>query len=139
MDRTRHKSKGEGPAIDKLTARQTRAILALVQSPTVEDAAKQANVGRSSVYLWMRQPDFRAKLVEARAELFRDGLDALRAATLKAVAVLGALMISRNENTRRLAAQAILALGLRAHEAVVVEDRLRHLEKIIDDNRGRLG
>lgn len=124
------------PSGDTLAARHERARLALLASPTVEDAAKRSGISRTTLYGYLADPTFRAELMTARAALFRDGLAELRATTTKATRTLAELLNSRREDTRRLAAAAILTLALRAHEAVEVEDRLRRLEEALKDQRG---
>jgi cytochrome c biogenesis protein CcdA len=113
----------------KTDARRARAIKALVEAPTVEAAARSSGIGRTTLYRYMSEDDFKEELGEARAEAFAAGLAALKSAAAKAASTLAALMDSRSENTRRLAAIAVLSLGLKAAEAVDFESRLVRLEQ----------
>lgn len=58
MNTNRHK---KGKAADALTARQGRAVLALINTPTVEDAAKRAGVSRGIIYVWLKDETFKVK------------------------------------------------------------------------------
>jgi len=133
----RHRSGHKKPAGDTLAARHERARLALLASSTVEDAARSSGISRTTLYAYLDDDGFRRELADARARMFRDGLDELRAATLAATRTLTALLGSKNENTRRLAAASILAVALKANEAVDVEARLRALEDIADGMKAR--
>ena len=136
MDRVRRK-KRKSASTDALIERQGRAVLALVEAPTVEDAAQRAGVSRSILYVWLRDEGFKARLDAARAELFHEGLDALRGTMGKAARVMAALLDSRNENTRRLTAVAVLGLGMKANETIDIEMRLARLEALASERIDR--
>lgn len=119
-----------------LSPKQEAALLAVLESDTMEDAAKAAGVSRTALWNWTRDDVFKARLAEARAELFGAALQSLKGSMKTAADVLARLMNSRNENTRRLAAAAVLTLGLKAHEALSVEERLSRLEKAFGDREG---
>ena len=46
--------------------RQERVIVALLSEPSIEAAAKTADVSDVTIWRWMKQPEFRAKLRDAR-------------------------------------------------------------------------
>ena len=114
-----------------LTARQHKAILALCETPTKEAAARAAGVSRTALYEWLRDEDFKAELKRVRAELYAEGLGVLKASTSKAATVLLALLESKSEDTRRLAAGQVLTLGLKAAEMESLEGRLVKLEELL--------
>ncbi len=131
-NKTKHKpatvpaSEAQAPG-DGLTGRQQRAVLAILETQTMEAAAKAAGVARVTLYEWEKLPAFKDALGEARTELYREGMGALKGATAKAVRRLVELLDSRNENTRRLTARDVLALGVRA---VIDEDTERRIEQL---------
>jgi hypothetical protein len=127
----RKKAKAQAPADprDGLTDRQRRAVLAVLEAPNMEAAARAAGVVKSTLYEWIRLPAFRAQLEAGRVELYRAGIDRLKGAADKAAAVLIALLESRNENTRRLTAVGILAAGMKIAEAQDIEARIERLEQ----------
>lgn len=134
-NKTKHKPKpAAGPAPeaqtpdDGLTDRQRRAVLAILETPTMEAAAKASGVARVTLYEWEKLPAFKDALGAARAELYREGMGALKAATAKAASRLVELLDSRNENTRRLTARDVLALGVRIVENEDIEARIEQLE-----------
>jgi len=116
----------------ELTDRQRRAIPAMLEGKTIEAAAKAAGVSKTTLYEWMKQEPFHVRLEEARADLFKEGLDILKAASGKAARRLIELLDARNENTRRLTAREILALSLKISETQEIEKRLERLEEILE-------
>jgi hypothetical protein len=54
-----------------LTPDQERAILALLNQPTIGKAAEEAKVGERSLYRWLKDPTFAGAYREARREAFR--------------------------------------------------------------------
>ncbi len=114
-----------------LSARQHKAILALCETPTKEAAARKAGVSRTALYEWLREGAFKSELERVRADLYAEGLGVLKASTSKAAAVLLALLESKSEDTRRLAAGQVLTLGLKAAEMETLEGRLVKLEEIL--------
>ena len=73
---------------EELSGRQTSAILALLTTKTLADAAKKAGVGESTLREWMAQPAFAAKLRTARGEVIDRTVTALVRVSLQAVAEL---------------------------------------------------
>jgi len=131
MKRNERKTKADALA---LTPKQEAAIFALLEAGTIESAAQSVGVSRTSLWAWMKIEPFQARLTDARAELFREGMNALKGSMSKAASVLVKLMDSRSENVRRLAASAVLGLGLKANETVEIEERLSRLERIAEEN-----
>jgi len=131
LDKTRRGAKSDALT---LTPKQELAIFALLEAGTIENAALSVGVSRQSLWAWMKIEPFQARLTDARAELFREGMNALKGSMSKAASVLVKLMDSRSENVRRLAASAILGLGLKANESIEIEERLSRLERIAEEN-----
>jgi len=116
----------------KLTTAKLRAISFLLQCESVEEAARRAKVGRSSLYEWMKTPLFQRRLQEGRETLFYEGLDQLKGAMAKAARTLIKLLSSSDEGQRRLAAKTILDYGLKGFELKNLEERLVRLEEQLD-------
>jgi len=116
----------------ELTARQSKAIAAILEAPSIEAAARAAGVAKSTLYEWIRQEPFRAALEAARADIYRAGIDTLKGAAGKAAGRLIELLDSRNENTRRLTAREILALSMKIDETQTLEKRLTAIEDALE-------
>jgi len=130
--RKRMKQNGNQKRQPELKAKQLRVIMAIIEAGSMDGAARQAGVGKTALYEWMKQKPFRKRLEEARAEVFNEGLGVIKAGTSKAARKLIELLDSRDENTRRLTAQEILALSLKIAETQELEKRLERLEEILE-------
>jgi hypothetical protein len=78
----------------KLTCKQEALIAALLTEPDHAAAAKKAGVGKTTLYRWMRLPEFRAAYRQARRELVEGAIGRVQAATGQAVEIL--LDVARN-------------------------------------------
>ena len=67
-----------------LNPKQVRAVTHILESNSVEKAAKKAGVSRSTIYNWMRDPGFKEQLERERRAVFEEGLNALKMAAAKA-------------------------------------------------------
>lgn len=112
-----------------LSARQTRALEALLRAGTVREAARQARVGRTTLHEWLRDETFRATLRRERYELHEAALRQMQARESEAVEVLAALLRSPDERLRLSAAREILDLTHRAQQ----EERLETIENRLDE------
>src|SRR5687768_1104504 len=73
---------------EKLSRTQERAILALLQEPTVAAAAEACGVGEATLARWLRLPAFQAEYRAARRQVVEHGLSQLQQLTSEAAATL---------------------------------------------------
>jgi type II secretory pathway component PulF len=105
-------------------------LTALACGATVEAAARSAGVSESTVYRRLRQPAFRQRLQEVRADMVQRTSAMLTASGMEAVKTLLALQQASTPASVRLgAARAILELGLKVREVADLERRLSALEQ----------
>lgn len=99
---------------EKLSRKQEQAIAALLESRTVEAAAKAAGVSCSTLKRWLRLPGFRAAYRHARRELVEGAIGRIQAATGQAVDTLVSVAKSgAKEGDRVRASVALLDHALR--------------------------
>jgi hypothetical protein len=119
-----------------LSAKQSKAIAALLSSKTVLGAAELANVGARTLTRWLADDDFKAALLEAESE-------AIDAATRRLIGLQSAAVDCLQETLsdrkalpgiRLRASQSILDYLLKLRELRNIESRLAALEKIIGDH-----
>lgn len=115
----------------ELTGKQLKAIAEILAVGTMEEAARHTGISKTTLYEWQKQELFRTRLEEARADVFNEGLNRIKGATEKAARKLIELLDSRNENTRRLTAREVLALGMKVDETQRLEKRIEQLEEIL--------
>ena len=111
-----------------LTAKQLKAITALLEESSITKAANKAGVARSSIHVWMNQPEFKEELDKRRHELFIEGLNILKLSTKKAALKLLEFLDSKNLSHARFASKEILNFAIRAAELQDIEQRLERLE-----------
>ena len=128
--RSPQKPAGHG---EKLSRRQELAIVALLQHPTIGQAAELAGVCEKTLRRWLRQPDFRRQYREARGHLLDAAIGQLQKASGAAVAVL--LSIAEDVLTppavRVSAARAILTTAIAGAEMIDLDERLTAIEEAL--------
>lgn len=114
----------------KLTAQQQRAILALLSTKSVSEAAKQAKVGGRTLWRWLSDPVFRVHLAAAEADMLDAATRQLLQMQEGALATVQAIMqdAEAGAGVRLRAAQAVLDYLLKLRELRNVEQRLTALE-----------
>ncbi len=115
----------------RLTAKQERALQALLVTPTTRAAAEAAGVSEATIWRWLADADFSAVYREARTKSLESTLTALQAAGADAVKALRDVMNDTNAkgSERVSAAKAIIELGLKGRDVLETEERLAALEE----------
>jgi hypothetical protein len=112
-----------------LPHRQLRAIGAILRAATLDSAAREAGVGRTTLYTWLNEPAFRLELRRQQAAVYEHGLIQLKALWGEATDELRALLASDNERIRLGALNLFFSAAPAAHECQEIEERLRMLEE----------
>ena len=121
---------------DTLTARQKRAIAALVSEPTVKAAADKAGISRKTLYRYLADDAFRAELSQAQSNVLR--MSTLRLAGLlqKALDVIALDMLPGVDGKIRLrAATAVLRHITGLLEYADLEQRVSELERKVQNGQ----
>ena len=115
----------------KLGRKKEAAILALLTSRNVEEAALQADVGARTLYRWLKEPEFDAAYREAKRAAFSQAIARLHQMTTAAVTTLGKVMVEPNTPpaTKVRAADSVLNHAAKAIELEDVEARVSELER----------
>jgi hypothetical protein len=74
---------------ENLGRKQEAAILALLSSRTVEDAARVAEVTPRTLYRWIKEPEFDAAYREAKRAAFSQSIARLHQMASAAFTILG--------------------------------------------------
>ena len=120
---------------NELTANQLRAITYILENNSIEETARRTKVSRGTIYNWLKQDLFKARLEQERKTLFEEGLNALKGATAKAAKTLIDLLDCKDRNTRRLAAKEIISMAFKANEIKELEERIDRLEEILEQSK----
>jgi len=116
---------------DKLTTKQEGAIVALLASPSIAEAAKKVGIGTRTLFRWLQDPAFREAYRDARRETVSHAIAMLQAGAMEAVETLRNVMRDAEANaaTKVSAAKAVLELSIKAVEVEDLEARIAALEE----------
>jgi hypothetical protein len=111
-------------------AADEKLVIALACGSTVENAARQAGVGETTVYRRLKEPAFQAMLNTARQEMIQRTANMLTAASLESVKTLLRLQGDGVPHAVQLgAAKAIVELGAKLRESAELFARVAALEQ----------
>lgn len=122
---------------NNLPARHERALLALMHSPTIGQAAELAGISEPTIHRWLRDPAFAAAYRAARNQAVEQAIGRLQQTTSDAVSTIECVM-NDPENpagVRLRAAETVLNTALRAIELFDLETRMAALESQLEANR----
>jgi hypothetical protein len=108
--------------------KQDKAILALLTEPTVEAAARSADVAPATIWRWSQQPDFKSRLRDARRAFVEGAIGRLQAAATEAVDTLRRNLTCGTPSVEVRAATAILDQAVKAVELFDLAERVEQLE-----------
>ena len=116
---------------NKLSRKKEQAIIALLEAPTVKEAAEMVKITPATLYKWMALPEFEEAYRKARHRAMGEAIARLQQASSKAVATLWDVMGDQEATpaSRVTAARTVLELGMRGTEIEVIEVRLKQLEE----------
>jgi hypothetical protein len=116
----------------RLSRRNQKVILALLEQPTQEKAAAAAGISTATLWRLQRKPEFRRALLEARSQAFSQTMGRLQHGISAAVATLFRIMSDATAPaaSRLRAAQCILEITARGIGLQDLDIRLRELEKL---------
>ena len=117
------------------STRQEKAIIALLNQPTMKDAAEVAGISEVTLWRWLQQPDFRALYMEARRQAVQRAIARTQAVTSEAVETLREVMKCAMPSARVAAAKAILDYALKGIQLDDLEQRLSELEGKLAERR----
>ncbi len=116
---------------EKLTAKQEAAIVALLSSRNVEEAARVAGVTPRTLFRWQKEPVFDAAYREAKRTAFAQSIARLHHLSSAAVTTLGKVMLDSTTPpaTKVRAADSILDHTVKAIEIEDIEARVAAPER----------
>jgi len=125
----------------KFGRKKEEAILALLTTRTVEEAARAAHISAKTLLRWMKEPEFDAAYQAAKRAAFGQSIARLHHLSSAAVTTLGKVMLEPGTPpaTRVRAADSILDHTIKAIEIEGLEARLTELERAAEANKGRSG
>ncbi len=114
-----------------LTPKQEQALIALLNEPTIERAAKTAGVGERTLHRWLEEPAFSRAYRRARREAFAQAMGASQRYAPLAVQTLAKIMADAtlSVSARVSAATALLKFSRESIELDDLATRVDDLER----------
>ena len=126
----------KGPGQTKLTRKAAQAIAALLEHPTIADAAKACGVSERSLWRLLQRDDFQQRYREAQRAVVDGAIAELQGATKEAVKTLRKNLNAENPFASNAAAIAILTQSMKAIEVQELQQRITRLEQSFEE-KGR--
>lgn len=125
----------------ELSARHEKAIVALLNEPSVSKAAVAAGIGERTLHRWLDQPVFLAAYRKARREMFAHAIGLTQKYAPFAVQTLVKVMAESNVNAaaKVAAATALLKFSRESIELDDLAERIERLERSAPDNNNTGG
>ena len=119
--------------IKKIEPKHKRAIVGLLTSKSIKEAAEQVGISEKTLHRWLHEPNFQNALYLAESEIIDQLVFRLVSLSLKAIDTLEEISIdhSINPSTRLNAALHILRLMQDFQKSQELNRRLFALEKVV--------
>ncbi len=121
----------------RLSAKQEKTIVALLEKPTIREAALSANVSEATIWRWLQEREFQRAYRAARRQVVEHAISELQTATAAAVSALKRNLTCGNQAVEVRAAQIILDQSVKAVELVDLTERIETLEQLFKPKEAR--
>lgn len=118
-----------GAESNGLSRNQEKAVVALMAHPSIAEAAKSAGVSESSIWRWLQDEPFQARLREAQSKVMDGALISLQGAMTGAVDCLVRNLSCGTPSAEVQAAKTILDYTLKVREMFEITERIKVLER----------
>ena len=127
-----HETTGNG-----ISPRQRRFLQALMQSPSIKDAAKAAGIGERTCYKYLNDPSVKAALTRLHDDTMAQAARETAAAMSEALRVLRDIATDPEQpaGARVSAARAIRDSGVSLNEQQLLTERVAELEAQINGRK----
>jgi len=119
----------------KLSRRQIKAIPFIVSSPTYTQGCENAKINKTTLYKWLKHPDFKAELDRQRDEIASDAFGVLTQNLTKAVEALVGLLDNKDDRLKRLTAKDVIDFIIKHKEIEDLDKRLTAIEKRLSERK----
>lgn len=116
-----------------LEAKQDAAIIALLESQTIQKAAQKVGISERTLFNWLQEPEFQAAYRAARSRLFESNLSKLQKLSTLAMNTLKRNLKCGNPLAEIAAARSILSYSVKAAEMFDVMARIDAVEQRLDE------
>jgi hypothetical protein len=124
---------------EKLTPKQERALVALLDCGEIKKAAEIAEVGEVTLWRWLQSPDFQSRYRAARRQLVETAIAQLQSDCTVAARVLREVAEDRQApaSSRVAAARAIIEQSVSAVQLTDLQERLEEVERLLQEQEAK--
>ncbi len=124
---------------EKLTPKQDRALVALLECGETKRAAELAQVGEVTLWRWLQSPDFQTRYRAARRQLVETAIAQLQSDCTTAARVLREVAEDREApaSSRVAAARAIIEQSVSAVQLTDLQERLEEVERLLQEQEAK--
>jgi hypothetical protein len=125
----------------KLTPKQERALLALLDCGEIKKASATAGVNEATLWRWLQLPHFQTRYRAARRQLVETAIAQLQSDCTTAARVLREVAEDKEApaSSRVSAAKTIIEQSVGAIQLIDLQERIEHLEKTFaEQEKGRV-
>ena len=115
----------------KITDRQLKAIPHIVACPTYTEGCKKADINKTTLYKWLKEPVFKAELDRQRDEVAAEAFGVLSQGLTRAVETLVGLLNNKDDRLKRLVCNDIIEHILQHKKNEDLDKRLTEIEKLL--------
>jgi len=123
---------------EKLTAKQERALVALLDCGEMKRAATTSGVNETTLWRWLQQPAFQARYRAARRQLVETAIAQLQSDCTIAARVLREVAEDREApaSSRVAAARAIIEQSISAVELTDLQAEVEEIKRLLAEREG---
>jgi len=123
----------------KLTPKQERALVALLDCGVIKEAAKTVGVNEATLWRWLQSPEFQSRYRAARRQLVETAIAQLQSDCTVAVRVLRAVAEDKNApaSSRVAAAKTIIEQSVSAIQLTDLQERLEEVERLLQEQEAK--
>jgi len=124
---------------EKLTPKQERALVALLDCGEIKKAAEIAEVGEVTLWRWLQLSDFQTRYRAARRQLVETAIAQLQSDCTTAARVLREVAEDRQApaSSRVAAARAIIEQSVSAVQLTDLQERLEEVERLLQEQEAK--
>ena len=117
----------------KLPRKKQQAIAALIEAPTIKEAAGIVGIGEATLFRWLQDGDFQSAYRDAKRRVVDQAITRIQRISGQAVETLRNIMTDDNmpASSRVACAKTILDMSIKAIELENLEVRVKSLEEHI--------
>jgi AcrR family transcriptional regulator len=115
----------------KITNRE-KVLVALLETPSIRDAAKSSGVGESTIYNYLKDKEFSVDYRNARRQTVETAIAQMQSAASEAVQRLKELQYCENPAVAARCAQIIFENSVKGMETFDILERLEVLENAVE-------